>query len=106
MRLRALQSRALPPPCSAVGWLLAPVTHARSLCAQKQSTMVTQHPDHAEKPHWHDRAYITTHDEAEEAYRSFAELGATEYKWDWEGKLVDENVVERLYGKYFEFFSI
>ena len=69
------------------------------------ATMVTQHPDHAEKPHWHDRAYITTHDEAEEAYRSFAELGATEYKWDWEGKFVDENVVERLYGKYFEFFS-
>jgi phosphoenolpyruvate carboxylase len=67
--------------------------------------MVTQHPDHANKPDWHTSAYLTTHDEAEEAYRSFAELGATEYKWDWEGKLVDENVVERLYGKYYEFFS-
>ena len=55
------------------------------------ATMVTQHPDHASKPHWHDSAFLTTHDEAEEAYRSFAELGATEYKWDWEGKLVDEN---------------
>lgn len=67
--------------------------------------MVTQHPDHAQKPHWHDTAFLTTHDEAEEAYRSFSELGATEYKWDWEGKLVDESVVERLYGKYFDFFS-
>jgi phosphoenolpyruvate carboxylase len=69
------------------------------------ATMVTQHPDHANKPSWHTSAFLTTHDEAEEAYRSFAELGATEYKWDWEGKLVDENVVERLYGKYFDFFS-
>lgn len=67
--------------------------------------MVTQHPDHGAKPYWHDKAYITTHDESEEAYRSFAELGATEYKWDWEGKLVDENVVERLFGKYFDFFA-
>lgn len=67
--------------------------------------MVTQHPDHANKPHWHDSAFLTTHDEAEEAYRSFSELGATEYKWDWEGKLVDESVVERLFGKYFDYFS-
>lgn len=69
------------------------------------ATMVTQHPDHANKPSWHTTAFLTTHDEAEEAYRSFAELGATEYKWDWEGKLVDENVVERLYGKYYDYFS-
>jgi phosphoenolpyruvate carboxylase len=69
------------------------------------ATMVTQHPDHANKPYWHDKAFLTTHDEAEEAYRSFSELGATEYKWDWEGKLVDESVVERLYGKYYDYFK-
>lgn len=69
------------------------------------ATMVTQHPDHAGKPYWHDKPYISTQYEAEEAYRSFSELGATEYKWDWEGKLVDESVVERLYGEHFDFFS-
>lgn len=69
------------------------------------ATMVTQHPDHAAKPYWHYKSYISTQYEAEEAYRSFSELGATEYKWDWEGKLVDESVVERLFGKYFGYFS-
>ncbi len=67
--------------------------------------MVTQHPDHASVPYWHDSAYISTQEEAEEAYRSYAELGATEYKWDWEGKLVDESVLERLFAKYFDYFK-
>ncbi len=69
------------------------------------ATMVTQHPDHASKPYWHYRAYITTEYESKEAYLSFAELNATEYKWDWEGKLVDESVVERFFGEHFEYFS-
>jgi len=69
------------------------------------ATMVTQHPDHASTPYWHNDAYISTQEEAEEAYRAFAELGATEYKWDWEGKLVDESVLERLFGKYFDYFK-
>jgi len=69
------------------------------------ATMVTQHPDHASKPYWHYRAYLTTQYETEEAYRSFAELGATEYNWDWEGKLVDESVVERFFGDYLDFFK-
>lgn len=69
------------------------------------ATMVTQHPDHASAPYWHNKPYISTQFEAEEAYRSFAEIGATEYKWDWEGKLVDESVVERLFGEHFDYFS-
>ncbi|HYK08724.1 MAG TPA: phosphoenolpyruvate carboxylase [Candidatus Eisenbacteria bacterium] len=69
------------------------------------ATMVTQHPDHANKPYWHYKTYVSTQYEAEEAYRSFAELGATEYKWDWEGKLVDESVVERFFGEYLSFFK-
>ncbi|MGH7246118.1 MAG: phosphoenolpyruvate carboxylase [Candidatus Levyibacteriota bacterium] len=69
------------------------------------ATMVTQHPDHASKPYWHYKPYISTQYEAEEAFRSFSELGATEYKWDWEGKLVDESVVERLFGEHFDYFS-
>lgn len=69
------------------------------------ATMVTQHPDHASVPYWYEEAYISTQEEAEEAYRSFAELGSTEYKWDWEGKLVDESVLERLFGNYFDYFK-
>lgn len=67
--------------------------------------MATQHPDHAEKPFWHTETFIKTQQEAEEAYLSFAELGITEYKWDWEGKLVDESVLERLFGEHFKFFK-
>ena len=63
------------------------------------ATNVTQHPDHANKPYFLKEAFISTRDESEECYRSFAELGATEYKWDWEGKLVDESVLERLFSE-------
>ncbi len=69
------------------------------------ATMVTQHPDHASKPYWHTTAYVGTQYEAEEAFRSFSELGAQEYKWDWEGKLVDESVLERLFAEYFDYFK-
>lgn len=67
--------------------------------------MVTQHPDHAAKPYWHTSAYISTQYETEEAFRSFSELGAGEYKWDWEGKLVDESVLERLFATQFDYFK-
>ncbi|MGH2645069.1 MAG: phosphoenolpyruvate carboxylase, partial [Chitinophagaceae bacterium] len=69
------------------------------------ATMVTQHPDHASKPYWHTSAYISTQYEADEAFRSFSELGAEEYKWDWEGKLVDESVLERLFAQQFDYFK-
>ncbi len=69
------------------------------------ATMVTQHPDHANKPYWHDSAFISTQQEPHEMYLSFSELGATEYKWDWEGKLVDEAVVERILGTYYDYFK-
>jgi len=69
------------------------------------STMATQHPDHASKPYWHYKTYISTQYEAEEAFRTFSELGVNEYKWDWEGKLVDESVVERFLGEHFDYFS-
>ncbi|MBI3984351.1 MAG: phosphoenolpyruvate carboxylase [Candidatus Levybacteria bacterium] len=69
------------------------------------ATMVTQHPDHAGKPYWHNEKFIQSQFEAHEAYLSFSELGATEYKWDWEGKLVDESVLERLFGEHFNYFK-
>ena len=69
------------------------------------ATMVTQHPDHVSKPYFLDQAFISTRDESEECYRSFADIGATEYKWDWEGKLVDESVLERLFSDYYSYFK-
>lgn len=67
--------------------------------------MVSQHPDHARVPYWKNSAFISTKREAEECYRAFSELGADEFLWDWEGKLVDEAIVERLLQNYFDFFK-
>ncbi len=68
-------------------------------------TMVSQHPDHASKPYWLDKPFISTQDETKEAFLSFSELGVSEYKWDWEGKLVDESVMERLLSDHYDFFK-
>ncbi|MFA9288473.1 MAG: phosphoenolpyruvate carboxylase [Weeksellaceae bacterium] len=69
------------------------------------ATMVTQHPDHASVPYWHHEAFISVQQETEECFRAFSELGATEYKWDWEGKFVDESVLERLLSEHYEYFQ-
>lgn len=68
------------------------------------AVMCSQHPDHAGSPYWHTKPFIETHHELEECYRMFTELGAQEVMWDWEGKLVDEAVVERLLADHTEFF--
>lgn len=69
------------------------------------TTMATQHPDNAGKPYWHGQSYLSTAAELEECYRCFSELGIDEYNWDWEGKFVDEAVVDRLLHKYFDYFK-
>ncbi len=68
------------------------------------TVMISQHPDNASKPSWHNEAYIRDHDEVKECYFAFSELGVSEYKWDWEGKFVDESVFERLVSEYPSFF--
>ncbi len=69
------------------------------------ATIATQHPDHASVPYWHNEAYISTQYEAEEAFLSYSVLGIDEYKWDFEGKLVDESILERLFSLHFDFFK-
>lgn len=69
------------------------------------ATMVSQHPDHAGRPYWHHQEFIATAHEAKECFISFSELGVSEYKWDWEGKFVDESVIERLFSEHFEYFK-
>src|SRR5262249_25042059 len=69
------------------------------------ATMATQHPDNAYKPYWSNKPFISTSKEVEECYRSFSDLGCQEYMWDWEGKFVDEAVVDRIYLRYFDYFA-
>lgn len=69
------------------------------------AVMVSQHPDNAGKPHWHTEAYISDSYEVKECYLAFSKLDADEYKWDWEGKFVDESVFERLISEYYRYFQ-
>ena len=69
------------------------------------STMASQHPDHAGKPWWHTAEFISTRREVKECFLTFSQLGISEYKWDWEGKFVDESVAEKLLGEHFEYFK-
>lgn len=69
------------------------------------ATMATQHPDNAQAAYWNNKKFINTLDEIEECYRMFDELKCTEYMWDWEGKFVDEAVIEKLYQRYHTFFK-
>ncbi len=67
--------------------------------------MATQHPDNASRPYWNSRAYVSTNAEVKECYLCFSDLDIDEYNWDWEGKFVDEAVVDRLFHKYFNYFK-
>jgi phosphoenolpyruvate carboxylase len=67
--------------------------------------MATQHPDNASEAYWCGKKFINTADEIEESYRVFEELGMQEYMWDWEGKFVDEAVIDRLFQKYQKYFT-
>ncbi len=66
--------------------------------------MATQHPDNAGVPFWHDEAFISDQAETDEMFYNFSEMGCDEYMWDWEGKFADEAIIEKLLGKYLEFF--
>jgi len=71
------------------------------------ATMCTQHPDHASLPYWDKGGgpFISTKEETEECFSAFSDLRAEEFMWDWEGKYVDEAVIERLLAGHFDFFK-
>lgn len=69
------------------------------------ATMISQHPDHGSKPYWSRNAFIKTGEEIEECFLSFSELDTSEYKWDWEGKYVDESVIEKLFSEHHDYFK-
>ncbi len=66
--------------------------------------MGSQHPDNASIPYWHNKALVSAQKEIKELFLCFSELGIDEFMWDWEGKLVDEAVIERILSKYTEYF--
>lgn len=69
------------------------------------TVMVSQHPDNSSKPYWHSESFISDQHEVKECFMSFSKLGVSEYKWDWEGKFVEESVFERLIGEYPTYFQ-
>lgn len=68
-------------------------------------TMATQHPDNAGIPPFVSGPFVSTAEEIGECMKCFQELGVHEYMWDWEGKFVDEAVMDRLLSKHHEFFK-
>lgn len=66
--------------------------------------MATQHPDNACAAYFNNKRFISAQDEIDECYRCFSEMEIPEYMWDWEGKFVDEAVIDRLYMQYHDYF--
>jgi len=69
------------------------------------ATMASQHPDNANVPFWHNQAFVDTVQEIKELGIVFTDLDIDEYMWDWEGKLVDESVIEKVLVDKFEYFK-
>ncbi|MGH2376971.1 MAG: phosphoenolpyruvate carboxylase [Candidatus Limnocylindria bacterium] len=67
--------------------------------------MSTQHPDNAATPFFASGPVIGADDEVREAYYAFSHLGCDEQMWDYEGKEVDEFVVEKLLSSYEAYFA-
>lgn len=67
--------------------------------------MSTQHPDNVATPFFASGPVIGAEDEIREAYYAFSHLGCDEQMWDYEGKEVDEFVVEKLLSSYEAFFA-
>src|SRR5437867_709155 len=66
--------------------------------------MSTQHPDNVAVPFFASGPVMNGEDEVREAYYAFSHLGCDEQMWDFEGKEVDEFVVEKLLSSYETFF--
>ncbi len=68
-------------------------------------TMATQHPDNACPSIFTGNRFVPSQDEIDECFKCYSELGVHEYMWDWEGKFVDESVIDRLYNQYHDYFK-
>ena len=66
--------------------------------------MSTQHPDNVAVPFFASGPVMGGEDEIREAFYAYSHLGCDEQMWDFEGKEVDEFVVEKLLSSYESFF--
>jgi len=71
------------------------------------TTMATQHPDNAQAPYWETDGdgFVSALEEVQECYSAYKDLGCEEFMWDWEGKHVDEAVIDKLFTQYHDFFK-
>lgn len=71
------------------------------------ATMATQHPDNACAPYWETDGdgFVSTQEEIIECFSAFKDLDCEEFMWDWEGKYVDEAVVDRMFYTYYDYFK-
>ncbi len=71
------------------------------------ATMATQHPDNSHAPFWETDGdgFVNVQEEVEECHTAFRDLGCEEYMWDWEGKYVDEAVMDKLFSSYHTYFT-
>jgi phosphoenolpyruvate carboxylase len=97
-----------------VGWLhypsrgsistLTPVIAVTDAATAAPRTMSTQHPDNVAMPIFARDPVMSAEDEIREAYYAFSHLGCDEQMWDYEGKEVDNAVVQKLLSAYEPFF--
>jgi phosphoenolpyruvate carboxylase len=66
--------------------------------------MSTQHPDNVATPFFASSPIVGPEDELREAYYAYSHLGCDEQMWDYEGKEVDQFVVEKLLSAEPNFF--
>ncbi|MDO8443180.1 MAG: phosphoenolpyruvate carboxylase [bacterium] len=71
------------------------------------ATMATQHPDNANAPYWEKDGdgFVSTREEIRECQSAFQDLNCQEFMWDWEGKHVDEAVIDRMFHTHYKFFK-
>src|SRR5438552_8464908 len=66
--------------------------------------MSTQHPDNVATPIFSRDSLMSAEDEVREAFYAFAHLGCDEQMWDFEGKEVDNFVVQKLLASNEQYF--
>lgn len=71
------------------------------------ATMATQHPDNAAAPYWEldGDGFVSTKEEIQESVSAFRDLNCEEFMWDWEGKYVDEGVIDKMFSEYHSYFK-
>ncbi len=71
------------------------------------ATMATQHPDNANAPYWEKDGdgFVSTREEIAECQSAFQDINCQEFMWDWEGKHVDEAVIDRMFHTHYKFFK-